>query len=94
MITKELVIESEVVNEICVAQETTTTSTAYVVTASPTSNSLGSTSTMPSTTTETLSALGTTTAYENVTVASGTVTCTEINPHYNVTQSLDCPPCV
>jgi hypothetical protein len=91
-VVEEVIIQPEVINEICIGEFTNSTSTAYLTPVSPNASSIGNQTT--TTTTETLRAISTVTTYDNVTMVSGSITCTLINPHYNVTQSSTCPPCV
>jgi hypothetical protein len=92
VITEEVIVQPQLVNEVCIIQLTNSTSTAYVSQVNGTLTSLGGGAAV--TTTETLRALTTATVYANVTEISGGITCTIINPHYNVTQAPYCPPCV
>lgn len=100
VVTKEVVltVETEFQNDICVvflATSTTSSATSYLF---PPEGSHGALTVETTTTTFDTA----TTIYENATmvgVQNGTtVTCTEINPHYNVTQTStqtsSCPPCV
>ena len=83
---EEVIVQPEVINEICVGgafNETTT----YLLSVA------GNNQTASTVTTETLTAVSTVTVYENVTIVSGGSTCTEINPYYNVTQTPVCGPC-
>jgi hypothetical protein len=92
-VIEEVIIQPEVINSICIGQLTNLTSTAYLIPVSLHASSIGN-QTGETTTTETLRAINTVTVYDNATVISGSITCTLINPHYNVTQSSTCPPCV
>lgn len=84
VIIEEVILEPEIINEICIGLLATTTSTAYLI-------GIGNQTAAVTTTTETLSVISTTTLYYNVTIVSDGSTCTEINPHYNVTSR--CGPC-
>ena len=92
-VIEEKILRKEIVNAICIVENTTATSILYVTaTSNANSETTGNQLTIVTTTTESLSAV---TVYENATivnVSSGSsVTCTEVNPHYNVTSS--CGPC-
>ena len=81
---EEVIIQPEIINEVCILQRTNATSTAYLPSAR-------NASVAGTTTTETLLALSTATVYLNATVISGpSTTCTVINPYYHVTQSSSC----
>ena len=88
-VTEVVVVQPEVVNGICIADITNTTiqSTYYLpLQGINESNALGIV-----TTSTVYQNSSTKTVYDNVTIISnGTTTCTEINPHYNVTQSEGC----
>jgi hypothetical protein len=92
VVIEEVIIQPEVINAICIGRFTNLTSTAYLIPVSSNAYSIGN-QTGETTTTETLRAISTVTVYDNVTMISGSTTCTLINPHYNVTQSPTCPPC-
>jgi hypothetical protein len=91
VVTEEVIIQPQEINDICIIQLTNSTSTSYLAPVNSTVNIIGSQTAR--TTTEILRAITTATIYDNVTEISSGVTCTFINPHYNVTQSLACPPC-
>ncbi len=82
---EEVIIQHESVNGICFVYTTNSTTTLLL---------RASNESVSATTTETETFVGATTVtvYRNVTLVSGTLTCTEINPHYGVTTST-CPPC-
>jgi len=83
---EEVIVQPEVINEICVGGAFNLTTTYLLSVA-------GNNQTAATVTTETLTAVSTVTVYENVTIISSGSTCTEINPHYNVTQTPACGPC-
>jgi len=92
-VIEEKILRKEIANAICIVENTTATSILYfTATSNANSATTGNQLTIVTTTTESLSAV---TVYENATivnVSSGSsVTCTEVNPHYNVTSS--CGPC-
>jgi hypothetical protein len=93
VVIEEVIIQPKVINLICINEFTNLTSTAYLIPVSSNTSSIGN-QTGETTTTETLRAISTVTVYNNATMISGSITCTLINPHYNVTQSSTCPPCV
>ena len=85
VVTAEVYLHPQVVNEICVIWPTTETS-AQPVTA-------GTHNTAATTTTETVTLSETSTIYMNVTIVSDNHACTEFNPHYGIAQSSPCGPC-
>ena len=85
-LTEVVVVQPEIVNEICVGFiRNSTISSAY----SLPSQGINETNAIGIVTTSTIYQNYTTrTIYENITIVSnGTTTCTEINPYYNVTQT-------
>jgi hypothetical protein len=91
-VTEVVIVEPAVINDICVLWNTNTTvSTSFIL---PTEGINGSNPIGLLTTQTIYQNESTTTVYENVTEVSNGVTCTLINPHYDVSQSNNCPPCV
>lgn len=93
VVIAEVIIQPEVINEVCLLQYRNATSTAYLVsvTSSTSNGGTGSFQATGTTTTVTLRAINTITLYYNVTYVDSTTTCTDINSHYHVTNT--CPPC-
>ena len=83
---EEVIVQPEVINEICVGGAFNLTTTYLLSIA-------GNNQTATAVATETLTAVSTVSIYENVTIVSSGSTCTEINPYYNVTQTPVCGPC-
>jgi len=85
-VTEEFIVQPAVTNEICVLYGGYQITT-YLLRAT------GNTQEVTTTVTETSYALNTITIYENVTIFSSGSACTEINPHYQATQTPPCGPC-
>lgn len=86
-VVEEVVIQPEILNEMCILSLTNQTTTFLLY-------AEGGSRVKTTVTTETLTALSTVTIYENATIVSDGSTCTDINSHYNVTQTtMSCPPC-
>ena len=83
-----VIIQPELVNEVCILVRTNQTSTAYLLQGAITDEATSTT------TTESFIATNTITIYKNATIISNGSTCTEVNPYYGtVAQTATCGPC-
>lgn len=82
-VTEKVVVEPELINAVCMLQMTLTSYTTYYLP----SEEINGSNPIGIVTTTTVNSVSTMTKYENATIISGSMTCLDINPHYNVSQS-------
>ena len=87
IITEVIFAEPELINDVCALETTLALHTSYFIGSTQIASSSAALTPATMTTTSVFLSGATTTLYNNATVISNGTTCTETNPHYNVTQT-------